>query len=99
MKFVCSFAWADFVLAPKEHALVERFVRALPFDGEELLQIEQWLARPPDPHEFELGDVPRAHRIVFVQAVEAMILSDGKITKQEKALFNRLVAWSPPPRT
>ncbi len=95
MEFVCAFAWADRVVAPKERALVERFARALGFGDEEMRQIEHWLAVPPDSRDLDLPDVPLEQRIIFVEAVEAVILADGEISKEEQSLFDRLLSWKP----
>ena len=46
LKFVCSFAWADGILAPQERAMVVRFVESLDLIEEEHAQIEAWFESP-----------------------------------------------------
>ena len=49
MKFVCSFAWADLEVHPKERAFVAKMVRRLELSPDEKERVEGWLETPPSP--------------------------------------------------
>ena len=83
MRFVCSFAWADLEVHDKERALVKRMVQALRLDAEEKKQVQGWLETPPRPEEVDPTTVPHAHRQLFIDAVKAMIVADGLVTREE----------------
>ena len=95
IRFVCAFVWADRRVTPEERDVVHRFVRAATFDDEELSQIEHWLAAPSDHAELHLDDVSVEHRMIFADAVGAVILADGEISIEEESLFDRLLSWNP----
>ncbi len=83
MRFVCSFAWADLEINAKERALVKRMVQALHLDAEEKKQVQGWLEKPPRPDEVDPTTVPHAHRQLFIDAIKAMIVADGVVTREE----------------
>ncbi len=83
MRFVCSFAWADLEINAKERALVKRMVQALRLDAEEKKQVQGWLEKPPRPDEVDPTSVPHAHRQLFIDAIKAMIVADGVVTREE----------------
>ena len=92
MRFVCSFAWADLEVDPKERALVKRMVQALRLDAEEKKQVQGWLETPPRPEEVDPTTVPRAHRQLFLDAIKAMIVADGVVTSEEVEELRLFVA-------
>lgn len=92
LEYVCSFAWADRAVRPEERALVRRFARALAMTWEEAGQVERWLRAPPAPRPLGLDHLDPEARLVFLEAVEAVILADGAIADGEQALFTELFA-------
>jgi hypothetical protein len=92
MRFVCSFAWADLEVNAKERALVKRMVQALRLDAEEKKQVQAWLESPPRPEEVDPTTVPHAHRQLFIDAVKAMIVADGLVTREEVEELRLFVA-------
>ena len=95
MKFVCSFAWADLEIRPEERDFVADMVRRLELDEEEKRRVEGWLELPPSPEAVDPTRVPMAHRRLFVEAVEKVIIADGEIAPEEREnlrLFKSLLA-------
>jgi uncharacterized tellurite resistance protein B-like protein len=84
MRFVCSFAWADFEVKPEERELVARLIHRLKLDEEEERQVAQWLESPPSPESVDTQLVPRAHRMTFLRAVESTITVDGEVSPEER---------------
>jgi hypothetical protein len=87
VKFVCSFAWADFEVQPEERVFIGRLMRRLGLDEEEDLQVEQWLDRPPSLEGLDPTSIPVAHRRVFVDAIEGLIEADGEVADEERESF------------
>jgi uncharacterized tellurite resistance protein B-like protein len=95
MQFLCSFAWADGKVRKQEKILVRRFAEFLDFDDEAIRNIEAWLKQAPRLEEFDTSELSRADRVIFVEAIESVILADGKIAAEEQALFDRFLSWNP----
>ena len=72
MKFVCSFAWADFEVRPEERAFISRLIRGLELDREEELAVHRWLDVPPSIEEIDPASVPHAHRRLFLDAAHPL---------------------------
>jgi uncharacterized tellurite resistance protein B-like protein len=87
VEFVCSFAWADFEIAPEERVFVARLIRRLDLDEEEDLKVQQWLERPPKIDDLDPTAIPEAHRRVFVDAIEGVIEADGEVSDEERDSF------------
>lgn len=83
MRFVCSFAWADLEVRPEERNFILEMIERLELDEEERAQVTQWLEVPPRPDDLDPEDIPKEHRELFLDAVKAMILSDGNIKDVE----------------
>lgn len=83
MRFVCSFAWADLEIQQEERAFVGKLVKQLDLDEDEKNEVEAMLERPPRPEDVDPAMVPREHREVFLDAVYAVIASDGTIAPEE----------------
>ena len=84
MKFVCSFAWADLMVHPAERSFVGRLVSRLGLDADEEAQVRQWLRVPPEPESVDPTEIPRAHRRVFLAAIDGVIAADGEIAPEER---------------
>ena len=84
MKFVCSFAWADFEVQDEERVYVHKLVKRLHLEPEEAKQVEGWLKLPPRPEEVDPNTVPLEHRQRFLDEVKGLVESDGKVTPEEK---------------
>ena len=92
MRFVCSFAWADLEVNDQERALVKRMVQTLRLDADEKKQVQGWLETPPRPEEVDPTSVPHGHRQLFIDAVKAMIVADGLVTRAEVEELRLFVA-------
>lgn len=84
MKFVCTFAWADLSVHPAERTFVGRLVSRLDFDSEAEAQVRDWLRVPPPPESVDPTRIPRAHRKLFLAAIDGVIAADGQITQEER---------------
>ena len=84
MRFVCSFAWADLEVRPEERAFISRLIRGLELDQAEEIKVHQWLDRPPALDGLDPTTIPTEHRQFFVEAVEGVIASDGRISPEER---------------
>jgi uncharacterized membrane protein YebE (DUF533 family) len=95
MKFVCSFAWADLEIHPKERRYVAALIGRLELDAEERRLVAGWLEVPPSPDEIDPTSVPHEHRSLFLEAVVGIIEADGVIAEEERqnlALLESLLA-------
>jgi uncharacterized tellurite resistance protein B-like protein len=82
MKFVCSFAWADLSVHPAERSFVGRLIARLDFEPEEEAQVREWLRSPPES--VDPTRIPRAHRKVFLAAIDGVIAADGEVSPEER---------------
>ncbi|MRG96759.1 TerB family tellurite resistance protein [Polyangium spumosum] len=95
MRFVCSFAWADLEIKPKERALVHKMVKELHLEPDEAKQVEGWLKVPPRAEEVDPAAIPRAHRQMVLDAARRMIKADGNVDPEEQeslSLLEQLLA-------
>jgi uncharacterized membrane protein YebE (DUF533 family) len=90
LKFLCAFAWTDLKISEHERAFVERLVQRFGLGGDDAKLVEEWLAVAPSPGSLDPSVVPLEHRRVFVDAVRALIYSDGSVDDEERANFERL---------
>ncbi len=90
MKFVCSFAWADLKVVPQERAFVARMVDRLGLGAAETARVKSWLESPPPPDAVDPMDIPRRHRVIFLEAVRGVIRVDGVIAEEEREQFEVL---------
>ncbi len=94
LKFVCSFAWADFEIRPEERAFLARIVLRLGLDDDAQRQVKGWLEMPPSPEEIDPTTIPRQHRQVFIDAIEGVIAADHEIAPEEReslSVFRQLL--------
>jgi hypothetical protein len=84
LQFVCSFAWADLEVHPRERDFVLRLVQRLELSREEASQVETWLALPPPIEAVDPQAIPAAHRKLFLAAIDGVIASDGAIAPEER---------------
>jgi hypothetical protein len=84
VKFVCSFAWADLEIHPEERIFVDHIVRSLKLNDEDQSKVERWMAIPPSPESVDPTRIPLAQRKLFLDSIEGVILSDGKIAPEER---------------
>ncbi|MCB9778037.1 MAG: TerB family tellurite resistance protein [Alphaproteobacteria bacterium] len=90
LRFVCSFAWADLEVRDQEKSVVHKLVKSFELDEEEAEEVEALLRSPPDPEDIDPQDIPIEHREIFLEAVKAMIYSDGEISPVEAESFELL---------
>jgi len=94
MRFVCSFAWADFEIQPEERAFIGRLIRGLELGPDEELQVHRWLDVPPSLEGLDPATIPAEHRQLFLEAVEGVIAADGAVAEEEAeniAVFRQLL--------
>ena len=94
MRFVCSFAWADFEIQDQERTFIGKLMHCLELDPDEKLQVEEWLKVPPDPEDVDPTRIPRQHRKLFLDTVEGVVMADGVLAPDEAenlALFKELL--------
>ncbi len=94
MRFVCSFVWVDFKVRVEEREMVARLIRRLELDAAEEQETLEWLKTPPDPESIDPYDVPHAHRVLFLRAVETVVSVDREVTPEEREsviLFAQLI--------
>ena len=84
LRFVCSFAWSDLQVVDEERALVEDFLDHYGLEADEEAMVRGWLDVPPPAEELDPMAIPREHRELFLEAVRAMIVSDGKVAPVER---------------
>lgn len=84
MRFVCSLAWADLEVQPKERAFVHRMVKKLHLDDKEKKLVDSWLEVPPKAEEVDPAKVPHQHRKLFLDTVKAVAMADGRLDPEEK---------------
>lgn len=90
MRFVCSFAWADLEIQPKEREFVKKLVARLGLNDEERKQVQEWLKVPPEADTLDPQQIPRAHRKLFLDTAREMIAADGKIDPEEEETLQLL---------
>ena len=84
VKFVCSFAWADLEIHPEERAFVDHIVRSLQLNDEDQLKVEGWMEVPPSPESVDPTQIPLAQRKLFLDSIEGVITSDGRVAPEER---------------
>ena len=94
LRFVCSFAWADLEVQDEERTFVQKMVRRLELEDDDLKQVEGWLEVPPPPDEVDPSDVPPAHRQIFLETIRGLIAADKRVDPEERenlTLFEQLL--------
>lgn len=91
MRYVVSFAWADQELHPSERRVVKRFLELLELDESERSEVEAWLSAPPDPVAVDAAALSQEQRVVYTQAIQAVIMADGTISPEERSLFQEML--------
>jgi uncharacterized membrane protein YebE (DUF533 family) len=84
LRFVCSFAWADLHVHPRERALIAGLIQRLHLGPEDRARVDEWIDLPPAAQDVDPTSVPMAHRLLFRQAVAAAVLADGRVTEEER---------------
>jgi uncharacterized tellurite resistance protein B-like protein len=90
MRFVCSFAWADLEVKPKERDFVRKLVDLLGMDPDEKQLVQGWLDLPPEVDTIDPMQIPRAHRRLFIDVARQMIAADGEIDPEEEETLQLL---------
>lgn len=92
LRFVCSFAWADFRIQPEERELIVSLIDRMQLEEAERVEVRQWLELPPG--DTDPTAVPAEHRQLFRDAIRATIEADGEVTSEEletMSVFDQLV--------
>ena len=90
LKFVCAFAWTDLTVTEGERRFVERLMNKMHLSDDDRATVEGWLEVAPPPNAIKPELVPPEHRRVFVEAVRALIYSDGEVDVEERERFEKL---------
>ncbi len=96
MRFVCSFAWADFEIQDEERTFIGKLIAALEMKPDEKALVDEWLKVPPMPEEVDPTQIPKKHREVFLDTVKAVVMSDGVLDPDEEEnlkLFVELLSY------
>jgi hypothetical protein len=94
MKFVCSFAWSDHEVKQQERDFVARLIKKLNIGADDAKRVEGWLKMPPPIEEIDPTEIPRQHKQLFLDAIRALIGSDGEVSLEEREdleLFTQLI--------
>jgi uncharacterized tellurite resistance protein B-like protein len=94
LRFVCSFAWADFEIQPEEKQYVIDLMRKLDMPADEAAQVEEWLKLPPVVDQVDPTEIPKKHRELFLENVRGVVMADGVLAPEEQEnlrLFEELV--------
>ena len=94
MRFICSFAWADFEIQPEERDFVKAMSAKLDMPPDERKQVEKWLKVPPRAEDVDPTEIPRRHREFFLNSVKDVVMADGIVAPEEKEnlrLFEELL--------
>lgn len=83
MRFICSFAWADFEVQSPERKFIEKIMKQLHLGKSEKAQVTAWLESPPDPDDVDPTEIPREHRKLFLKTVEQLLTTDRKLQDEE----------------
>lgn len=81
LKLACFAAWSDLEVVDAERAVVLELAALLTVGGDELAEVRGWLAGPPA--EFDPAEVPVRHRELFLDALVAVVLADGRFVPEE----------------
>jgi uncharacterized tellurite resistance protein B-like protein len=90
LQFLCAFAWTDMQVNANERKFIERLMTRFDLSEEDRDQVGEWLALAPAPSSVEPNRVPVEHRHTFVEAVRALIYSDGGVDVEEREHFEKL---------
>src|SRR5687768_2147209 len=84
MRFVCTFAWADLEVQEAEREFIGRMILALQLDPDEAGRVMEWMEVPPSVDLVDPEDVPKHHKQLFLDAVQAVVERDGTILPSER---------------
>lgn len=92
LRFVCAFAWTDLEVKDAERKFVERLIERMQLDQDERKEALSYLDIGPAPDSVSPKRVPPEHRRTFIDAVRALIYTDGDVDPEEREQFERLKA-------
>ena len=84
LKFVCAAVWADLEVSEPERLYILGLSLRLGLPDDELLQVREWLEKPPTADELDPAQVPPEHRKLLLEAVTAAISVDGVVDPRER---------------
>lgn len=84
MRFICSFAWADFEIQPEEKEFVKAMVAKLHMPEDERKEVWKWLEVPPRVEDVDPTEIPREHRQFFLDSVKEVVMADGVLAAEEE---------------
>jgi hypothetical protein len=88
VKFVCSFVWADGVVADDEIRFVRHLVEWLKLSPADTETVDGWLKATPGP--VDPMTIPRKHRELFLESARLVIASDRKLAPGERQALDEL---------
>ncbi|HET7295121.1 MAG TPA: TerB family tellurite resistance protein [Vicinamibacteria bacterium] len=83
MRFVCAAVWSDLEVSPSERSFIMSLALRLELPEDEIRHVNEWLERPPAPEEVDPNTIPRAHRRLFLDAMEQAIRADRAVDPPE----------------
>ena len=89
-RFLCAFAWADFVIQTEEVEMIERLMISLNLSEENRQHVREWLVSPPRAEEVDPYLIPLDQQSVLLEAAQAIVLSDGELHPREAELLTSL---------
>lgn len=92
LRFVCAFAWTDLQIRSGERKFVERLMNLMQLSADDRREVEGYLHVAPAPEATNPKLVPREHRLVFIDALRALIYADGEVDDEERERLDRLQA-------
>jgi uncharacterized tellurite resistance protein B-like protein len=94
MRFLCSFAWADGEVQPKERAVLDRVLAGLQLSDEGHAQVRAWLSAPPDMEGFDFGAIAPDKRSLFTDHAFEVAAADGGLAAEELAHLQMFMRFS-----
>ena len=86
-KYMCAFAWADMEIQHQEREMIERLIISLELSNDQRQTVLQWLDQPNTIPEIDPYDVNPDFREQIYQAAQAVVLSDGELTFNERDML------------
>ena len=84
LRFICSFAWADFEVQSSEKALISQVLDGMELDLERRKEVRNWLSSPPPlDDQLDPTKIPQQHRDLFLTAAWTIISADGAVSRDE----------------
>ena len=88
--FMCTFAWADMEIQQEEREMIERLMISLNLSPSQFQTVLTWLDDVRSLPDIDPYEIHPDFREQIYQAAEAIVLSDGEVTFNEKDMLDLL---------